>query len=210
MAGLTPQDLAYLVAQAKARGHDPDDVQRVFGYESSNDPSRWGGKGNKYFGLFQAGPEERARYHIDTVHPSARNQIDAFFNFLNDRGYKPNMGLLDMYSTVNAGSPGHYNASDGNGTVASHVAKMMGQTPATGPNAALSYAPAPAPANDPIGQLLQGNLQPQRPDPIAGLLSQGDTQPQPMAQDNSMNDALLRQMQDFHNQRHMMSVQGLL
>lgn len=209
MAGLSPQDLAYLVAQAKARGHNPQDVQRVFAYESSNDPARWGGKNNKYFGLFQAGPEERAKYHIDTVHPSARNQIDAFFNFLNDRGYKPNMGLLDMYSTVNAGSPGHYNASDGNGTVASHVAKMMGQ-PATTPSGALSYAPTPAPVNDPIGQLLQGSLQPQRPDPIAGLLSQAEAQPQPIAQDNSMNDALLRQMNDFHNQRHMMSVQGLL
>ena len=206
MAGLTPQDIAYLVAQAKARGHNPEDVQRVFSYESSNDPTRWGGKSNKYFGLFQAGPEERAKYHIDTVHPSARNQIDAFFNFLNDRGYKPNMGLLDMYSTVNAGSPGHYNASDGNGTVASHVAKMMGQTSAAPPNAALSYAPAPTPATDPIGQLLQ---QP-KADPIAGLLSQAEAQPQPIAQDNSMNDALLRQMQDFHSQRHMMAVQGLI
>ncbi len=207
MAGLTPQDLSYLVAQAKARGHNPQGVQRVFSYESSNDPTRWGGKGNKYFGLFQAGPEERAKYHIDTVHPSARNQIDAFFNFLNDRGYKPNMGLLDMYSTVNAGSPGHYNASDGNGTVASHVAKMMGG--AAAPNPALSYAPTPAPATDPIAQLLQQPQQ-QQPDPIAGLLSQAEAQPQPIAQDNSMNDALLRQMNDFHNQRHMMAVQGLI
>ena len=37
------------------------------------------------------------------------------------------MGLLDMYSTVLAGSPGHYNAKDMNGSVLSHVANMTGQ-----------------------------------------------------------------------------------
>ncbi|NBX51155.1 hypothetical protein EBT25_14815 [bacterium] len=40
------------------------------------------------------------------------------------------MGLMDMYSTVLAGSPGHYGRSDGNGTVAQHVANMVsGVTP---------------------------------------------------------------------------------
>ena len=32
---------------------------------------------------------------------------------------------MDLYSTINAGSPGHYNASDGNGTVRTHVARMQ-------------------------------------------------------------------------------------
>ena len=126
---LTPEDIAYL-KQAAARDHyNPDDALKVFSYESSNRPDVWGGKGNKYFGIFQAGPNERAQFGIDTKTPSARNQIDAFGKFLAARGFKPGMGLLDMYSTVNAGSPGHYSASDGNGTVASHVARMGGATP---------------------------------------------------------------------------------
>lgn len=124
---LTADDIAYLKDQATARGHDPNNLLKVMNYESSGDPSRWGGKGGNYFGLIQFGPTERKQFGVDTENPSARNQIDATFKFLASRGYKPGMGLLDLYSTINAGSPGHYNASDGNGTVASHVANMLGQ-----------------------------------------------------------------------------------
>lgn len=218
---LTPEDIAYLKQSAGRQGYNPDHALKVFGYESSNRPDVWGGTGNKYFGLFQAGPSERKQFGIDTVHPSARNQIDAFGKFLAARGYKPGMGLLDMYSTVNAGSPGHYNASDGNGTVSSHVAKMLGQpqpkiipgaTAAPVPAGLLSYAPMPeAKSDDPIAALLSQPTQ--RPDPIGTMIAQLEPQQQPQAPvqaDNSQNDALLRQMQDFHNMQHMRAVQGLL
>lgn len=126
---LTQDDIAYLRQAAERDHYNADDALKVFSYESSNRPDVWGGKGGKYFGIFQAGPSERAQFGIDTKKPSARNQIDAFGKFLSARGYKPGMGLLDMYSTVNAGSPGHYGASDGNGTVSSHVARMSGSEP---------------------------------------------------------------------------------
>lgn len=136
---LTSDDIAYL-RQAAVRDHyNPDDALKVFSYESSNRPDVWGGKGGKYFGIFQAGPSERAQFGIDTKNPNAKNQIDAFGKFLAARGFKPGMGIMDMYSTVNAGSPGHYKASDGAGTVASHVARMSGSMPAA-PVAAVQYA----------------------------------------------------------------------
>lgn len=190
---LTADDVAYL-QQAAARDHyNPNDALKVFSYESSGRPDVWGGKGNKYFGIFQAGPSERQQFGIDTTNPSAKNQIDAFGKFLSARGYKPGMGLLDMYSTVNAGSPGHYSASDGNGTVASHVAKMMGTpaisvggSPSSLPGGLLAYAPTEdAPdtgKRDVIGELIaQADQQKQEEDkplPVntAGLL--GEQQPQ--------------------------------
>lgn len=195
---LTADDIAYL-RQASARDHyNPDDAMKVFSYESSGRPDVWGGKGKNYFGIFQAGPSERKQFGIDTVNPSAKNQIDAFGKFLSSRGYKPGMGLLDMYSTVNAGSPGHYSASDGNGTVASHVASMLGRASpgvtgsvSTAPanlsgGGPLAYAPTDeAPdtgKSDPIGDLIARTEQEKQDEiqkPInyaAGLL--GDAQPQ--------------------------------
>lgn len=123
---LTPDDVSYLQQKAGQVGYNADDLMKVINYESSGDPGRWGGKNNNYYGLIQFGPEERRKFGVDTENPNAKNQIDATFNFLASRGFKPGMPLIDLYSTINAGSPGHYSASDGNGTVASHVAKMMG------------------------------------------------------------------------------------
>lgn len=124
---LTPADIEYLKKAAARDNYNPDDALKVFNYESSGRPDVWGGKNNRYFGIFQAGDSERKQFGIDTKHPSAQNQIDAFGKFLSARGYKPGMGLLDMYSTVLAGSPGHYNAKDMNGSVLSHVARMTGK-----------------------------------------------------------------------------------
>jgi hypothetical protein len=142
---LTPDDIAYLRQQAASRGMNADDLLKVINYESSGRPDVWGGKGNKYFGLLQFGGPERAQFGVDAEHPNARNQIDAGFKYLEARGFKPQMGLLDLYSTVNAGSPGHYNASDRPGaTVASHVANMLGMAPAAGvggPSASPSAQP---------------------------------------------------------------------
>ena len=158
---LTPADIEYL-RKAAARDHyNPDDALKVFDYESSNRPDVWGGKDKKYFGIFQAGDSERKQFGIDTKHPSAQNQIDAFGRFLTARGYKPGMGLLDMYSTVLAGSPGHYNAKDINGSVLSHVARMTGkdddEIPATDKKALNGLAAAVA-SNDEIDPDIEASM----------------------------------------------------
>ena len=92
-------------------------------------PNMYGGAGNKYLGLIQFGPEEQAKYGVKPGMPLDQH-MGAVENFLRDRGVKPGMGMLDLYSTINAGSPGRYNASDENnggapGTVADKVATQM-------------------------------------------------------------------------------------
>lgn len=208
---MTPEATAYLVERARAAGYNPADLVRVMQYESSGDPTRWGGKGGNYFGLIQFGPEERAKYGVNTQQPSATNQIDATFRFLADRGYKPGMGLLDLYSTINAGSPGHYQASDGNGTVASHVAKMMGMQPAV---ATASSPQASIPEQEAAGS--------SQPETINDILLQQPTAPrrafggllglrQAMTEDEpAYDDEMKQQMNDFHRQMHEAAVAGLL
>lgn len=123
---ITPQQ--YLIARATAAGYDPTHLAAIMQYESGMNPYRWGGKDGNYYGLIQFGPTERRTYGI-TPDSNFYQQTDAALRFLADRGYKPGMGLLDMYSTVNAGSPGHFSASDGNGTVSTHVQNIQSRLP---------------------------------------------------------------------------------
>lgn len=218
---LTPEDISYLQSQAQARGYNADDLLKAIQYESSGRPDAWGGKGGNYFGLIQFGPNERKTYGIDTTNPTARNQIDGAMRFLGDRGFKPGMGLLDLYSTINAGSPGHYKASDGNGTVASHVAKMMGQSVPTGmtlsgpaQTTALSYADSQptTPKADPVAELLSlgSDTKPKTAGNMTELITSLLAEPEKQPQANSTDDNFMRQMMDFHNARHMSALQGLL
>jgi hypothetical protein len=162
---MTPDEIAYLQEQAKARGYNPADLLKVIQYESRGDAARWGGKGGNYLGLIQFGGPERKQFGVDTEHPNARNQVDATMRYLSARGFKPGMGLLDLYSTINAGSPGHYNASDRPGmTVASHVAAMGGGDTATRPN---DLSPGSATPPSPAGLLSE----PQEEAPATRCLS---------------------------------------
>ena len=208
---LTESDIAYL-RQAASRDHyNPNDALKIFSYESSNRPDVWGGKGNQYFGIFQAGPSERAQFGIDTKNPSAKNQIDAFGKFLHARGFKPGMGLMDMYSTVLAGSPGHYNRTDGAGTVSQHVAKMTGgPAPSPSPSpAAMSYAPAERPAPTSINDLLMA--EPTAPRPMMrGLLGLRQAALEAQDETPTYDDEMKRQMAEMHRQIHDQSVAGLL
>jgi hypothetical protein len=159
---LAQTDIEYLRKQAAEKGYNADDLLKVINYESSGRPDVWGGKNNQYYGLIQFGPEERKQFGIDTVHPSATNQIDGAFKFLDARGFKPGMGLLDLYSTVNAGSPGHYKASDGNGTVASHVAAMQGNAVGQPMNIAPAVNTTSDKPKNPIDELIAAGYDPQK------------------------------------------------
>ena len=219
---MTPEDIAYLRQTATQKGYNPDDLLKAIQYESSGRENIWGGKNNGYFGLIQFGGPERAKYGVDTEHPNARNQIDATMRFLNDRGFKPGMGILDLYSTINAGSPGHYNASDGNGTVASHVQAMLhGSTPhATGG----STTPASNPYNFALNSLPAGMMQETSseasPEAAAEAESQRSRQslmaslqtiykkPQPSIDPQQMADNN-QSFQNFANEQHQKAL-GLL
>lgn len=207
---MTPQEIAYLRAKSQAAGYNADDILKVMNYESSGRPGVWGGKNNDYFGLIQFGPNERKQFGVDTKNPSAQNQIDAAMKFLASRGFKPGMGLQDLYSTVLAGSPGHYNRSDGAGTVAEHVANMSGGSP-------LGYASSSKSAPSNIDELI-GLLDAQSPAPkpvpmptvptgligirkaAMGIADEGQDE-----EDDLQQQAML----DFHNKNHAKAL-GLL
>lgn len=213
---MTPQDIAYLRSKAQAAGYNADDLLKVINHESSGRPGVWGGKGGQYFGLIQFGPNERKQFGVDTVNPSATNQIDAAFKFLAARGYKPGMGLLDLYSTVNAGSPGHYKASDGNGTVASHVAAMSGQAPVEGISGSvepmpgkLAYAAEDQEAPYSIEDILKEKPKAKSDIPF-GLLGLRQAMAEEDQKNTEYDDEMRRQMKALHEQVHQASLAGLL
>lgn len=116
-----------VAATAENLGVAPRDLAAVISYETGGkmDPGQWGGKGGNYLGLIQFGPEERVKYGVRPGMTFAE-QMPAVENYLRDRGVKPGMGVAEIYSIVNAGSldargQPRWNASDGNGTVASHI-----------------------------------------------------------------------------------------
>lgn len=208
---MTPQQ--YLIQRATAAGYDPTHLAAIMQYESGMNPYRWGGTGGNYYGLIQFGPNERQTYGI-TPDSNFYHQTDAALKFLSDRGYKPGMGLLDMYSTVNAGSPGHYDASDGNGTVSSHVANIqaalpkaqawLGQTGDTTPQNAPS-SPTSASPTSVDSQTLSGGQTPQQG--IAGLL--GSAMQADAKQKQAQQEAMQKTQQSFQQNANSFFQQAL-
>jgi hypothetical protein len=119
-------------ANAQRIGANPLDLATAMSYETGGtfNPAIRGGAGNRHVGLIQFGVPEQQRYGVTQATPAAQ-QVAAAADFLRDRGFRPGMGLADLYSTINAGSPGRYRASDaGNGgmpgTVIDKVTQQMG------------------------------------------------------------------------------------
>lgn len=133
-------------AIANEFGLKPEEVAGVFSYETSGtfDPNIMGGKGGNYMGLIQFGEEERKKYGI-AKDATPEQWTKAVSSYLKDRGFKPGMSLLDFYSTINAGRPGKYNASDGRGTVRTHVEEILARHVPIG-KTWLAEVPEPAPA----------------------------------------------------------------
>jgi hypothetical protein len=115
------------VKVADELGLQPEEVATVFAYETGGTFSSkiMGGAGGKYMGLIQFGPEERAKYGI-TENSTPEEWSGAILGFMKDRGFRKGMSGLDFYSTILAGRPGKYDASDGYGTVREHYTKMQG------------------------------------------------------------------------------------
>jgi hypothetical protein len=82
-------------------GSTPSDLLTAMSYETGGrlDPNLWGGKGGKYLGLIQFGPEEQAKYGVKPG-MSAFDQVGSAENFRRDRGVKPSMGLLDISGSL--------------------------------------------------------------------------------------------------------------
>lgn len=141
-------------ASASRLGINPSDLLATISYETMGkmSPSIWGGAGGKHLGLIQFSPENQKRYGV-RPDQTAPEQMVAVESYLRDRGVKPGHGLLDIYSAVNAGRPGLYNASDAAnggapGSVADKVATMAGHRMRA--NAMLGVQADAAPAAVPV------------------------------------------------------------
>jgi hypothetical protein len=136
-ATMTPQEM--LIAGAEARGLDPIDVATAISYETgatmdpmiSGPTTQWG----THQGLIQFGEPQAAEHGADFSDPNTamRSQLNptsgAVWSYLDKAGVQPGMGLDNIYSAINAGAPGRFNASDANnggapGTVGDKVAGM--------------------------------------------------------------------------------------
>lgn len=115
-------------AIASEFGFSPEEVAAVFSYETGGtfNANVRGGADGTYLGLIQFNQENQTKYGI-TENSSPEDWTRAISKYMKDRGFKPGMSLLDFYSTINAGTPGRHNASDGNGTVREHVDRMLSQ-----------------------------------------------------------------------------------
>lgn len=118
---------------AEELGIDPVVLATVISYETGGtfDPDKRGPttKWGQHRGLIQFGEPQRAKYGVRDGMTVAE-QMPAVVAYLRDHGVRPGMSLMDVYSAINAGAPGRYNASDeaaggAPGTVADKVNNQM-------------------------------------------------------------------------------------
>lgn len=127
-------DVNAIARGAQELGIDPVDLATAISYETGGtfDPDQWGPttKWGRHRGLIQFGEPQRAQYGVRPGMTVAE-QMPAVVAYLRDAGVRPGMGMLDVYSAINAGGVGRYNASDAAaggapGTVADKVNQQMG------------------------------------------------------------------------------------
>lgn len=117
--GISPVDLATAISYETAGTFDPT---------KRGPTTQWG----QHRGLIQFGQPQAQKYGVDWNNPleSQLGPEGAVARYLRDTGVKPGMGLLDIYSAINAGGVGRYNRSDANnggapGTVRDKVERQM-------------------------------------------------------------------------------------
>ena len=201
---MTPQQM--IIAGAEARGLDPIDVATAISYETGGkfDPlisgptTQWG----THRGLIQFGEPQALQYGADFSSPEAamKSQLDpetgAVWNYLDGVGVQPGMGLDNIYSAINAGAPGRFNASDANnggapGTVADKVAGMGGHRQKASEFLGGTWTPNPdAGGGNPVTMSTSG--QPAAPQgDILGLLMAAQADPWARKQYGPVIDALM-------------------
>ena len=121
---------------ADALGIDPVDLATAISYETAGtfNPTKGGPttKWGKHRGLIQFGEPQAKQFGVDWKDPvgSQLGPEGAVAKYLRSTGVKPGMGMMDIYSAINAGGVGRYGASDAKnggapGTVADKVNTQM-------------------------------------------------------------------------------------
>jgi hypothetical protein len=132
----SPENRQAIIEEATAAGLNPEHLATVMSYETGGTMNPWQKgpttKWGQHRGLIQWGEPQRQQYGVTPDMPF-RDQVKASIKYLQDRGLKPGMGMLEMYSAINAGgiSPEHFGRSDtaaggAPGTVADKVNNQMG------------------------------------------------------------------------------------
>ncbi|MGU3399144.1 hypothetical protein ACLBWS_05285 [Brucellaceae bacterium D45D] len=109
-----------IIETAEAIGADPVDLATAISYETAGtfDPLKAGPRTQhgQHRGLIQFGEPQAKQHGVDWNNPlgSQLGANGAVANYFRASGFKPGMSGLDLYSTINAGSPGRYSASDAN------------------------------------------------------------------------------------------------
>jgi len=141
-ASTTAPDIAQGIREsAAALGVSAEDLATAISYETSGtmDPLKYGPttQWGRHRGLIQFGEPQAAQYGVDFSSREAaiNSQLGpngAIVQFLRDTGVRPGMGLLEIYSAINAGGvgPEYYVRTDENnggapGTVADKVNMQM-------------------------------------------------------------------------------------
>lgn len=129
----TPELSGAIKSAATELGISPVDLATVISYETGGTFNPWQ-KGpttqwGQHRGLIQWGEPQQKKYGVYEGMPVGE-QLKAVVQYMRDAGVKPGMKLLDVYSAVNAGAVGRYNASDAAnggapGTVADKVSNQM-------------------------------------------------------------------------------------
>ena len=102
---------------AEEMGVSAKDLLTVIGYETGGTFDKWQ-KGpvtqyGQHRGLIQWGEPQRAEYGV-TENSTIAEQVAAVGKYLQAAGVRNGMGILDIYSAINAGHVGRYSASDAN------------------------------------------------------------------------------------------------
>ena len=110
-----------IIEAAAALGVDPVDLATIISYETAGtfDPQKKGPKTKwgQHAGFIQFGEPQQKENGADlsTYEAAMKSQLGAggaIVNYFRRNGFKNGMGLLDMYSIVNTGGPGNYDATD--------------------------------------------------------------------------------------------------
>lgn len=105
---------------ARSIGANPIDLATAISYETGGtfDPLQRGPttQHGQHRGLIQFGEPQARQFGVDWNDPlnSQLGADGAVAKYFKASGFKPGMSGLDLYSTINAGAPGKYGASDAN------------------------------------------------------------------------------------------------
>lgn len=203
-----------IIQTAQALGINPLDLATTISYETAGtfDPAKrgpttqWG----QHRGLIQFGEPQARQYGVDWTNPigSQLGENGAVAKYLRGAGVKPGMGLLDLYSAVNAGRVGRYNASDANnggapGTVRDKVNNQMaGHRQKASALLGGSYALSPTP----MSQQTAGNPQPFQP-AFGDIVAPTAVGTVPVPPAPAFGDYLVAQNQNRQSQREVQAAE---